>query len=95
MTAVLYRAKHILLEDIEDAQYVYERIKEEGIDSFELLAKEFSECESSSRGGMLGTFSQGSMVAEFERALYHMAEGELSKPVQSKYGYHLIIKLKV
>lgn len=87
-----YKAKHILLEEIEDAQYVLERL--EAGDEFEYLAKEFSECDSSHDGGYLGRFPSGSMYADFERALYHMSIGDISKPVKTKYGFHIIWRLE-
>ena len=83
-----YKARHILLEDLEDAEYVLGKLNEG--EDFAKLAKEYSECESSERGGDLGTFGSGIMDAAFERALYHMKPGEISKPVQTKYGYHII-----
>lgn len=64
-------------------------------EKFEDLARELSECESASKGGDLGIFNSGSMVPEFERALSKMEVGEISKPVKSKFGYHIILKMKV
>ena len=92
-TQISYRARHILLEDIEDAEEVLVRLSEG--DKFEDLARDVSECDSSEKGGDLGVFYTGDMVPEFERALYHMEVGEISKPVKTKYGYHIIEKLKV
>ncbi len=92
-TQTSYRARHILLEDIEDAEDVLEKLANG--ESFEQLAREVSECESGANGGDLGVFYTGDMVPEFERALYHMEVGEVSKPVKSKYGYHIIEKLEV
>jgi parvulin-like peptidyl-prolyl isomerase len=86
-----YRARHILLEDEEDALELYQELQD-GAD-FAALAKEYSECESSEKGGDLGKFATGTMVAEFERALYHLAIDEVSKPVETKYGFHLIQRL--
>jgi parvulin-like peptidyl-prolyl isomerase len=92
-TQTSYRARHILLEDIEDAEDVLEKLADG--ESFEQLAREVSECESGKNGGDLGVFYTGDMVPEFERALYHMEVGEVSKPVKSKYGFHIIEKLEV
>lgn len=91
MNKRFYRASHILLEDMEDAQYVLEKLKSG--ESFEKLAEEFSECDSSAQGGSLGSFSEGTMDAAFERALYKMKTGEISSPVKTKYGLHIIKKL--
>jgi parvulin-like peptidyl-prolyl isomerase len=85
-----YKAKHILLEEIDDVDYILEQL-EEGR-PFEELAKEFSECDSAKDGGSLGRFAQGTMVAEFERALYHMKVGEIKSGVQTKFGYHIILR---
>lgn len=86
-----YRASHILLSDLEDVEYIQEKLKNG--ESFESLAKAYSECDSGKDGGSLGRFSEGTMDAAFERALYHMKTGEVSPPVHTKYGYHLILKL--
>ena len=87
----VYHAKHILLEDLEDAHYIRDKIQNG--ESFEELAKEYSECDSGENGGDLGKFSSGVMDAEFEKALYHLSPGELSSPVKTKYGYHLILRI--
>lgn len=89
---IYYKAKHILLEDREDAEEILEMIKEGK--PFEEAAKEFSECDSAEKGGDLGRFSSGSMVPEFEKALYHMDVGELSDPIETKFGFHLIWRLE-
>jgi parvulin-like peptidyl-prolyl isomerase len=88
-----YNARHILLEDEEDALEILEMLKKG--DSFEDLAKEYSECETGAKGGILGRFDSGSMVAEFEKALYHLKEGEISRPVKTKFGYHIIQRLSL
>ena len=86
-----YRASHILLSDIEDVEYVQEKLSQG--ESFESLAKMYSECDSAKDGGSLGQFSEGTMDAAFERALFQMKTGEISPPVTTKYGLHLIKKL--
>ena len=87
-----YKAKHILLEEIEDADYILEQLAT-GI-SFETLAKEYSECDTGKNGGDLGRFSSGTMDAQFERALYHLEINKVSKPIKTKFGYHIIIRLE-
>lgn len=60
-------------------------------ESFEKLARAFSEDPSAkSNGGMLGYFSALQMVYPFEEAAYDLSIGEISKPVRTKFGYHLI-----
>lgn len=87
-----YKARHILLEYEEDANYVLRQLNEGA--AFDKLAKEYSECSSCEQGGELGVFPSGVMVPEFERALYHMKVGEISKPIKTKFGYHIIQRQK-
>jgi len=86
-----YRARHILLEDIEDAEYVMDKILNG--ESFSLLASELSECPSASNGGDLGRFFSGQMVAEFERAVHNLKIDEVSPLIKSSLGYHIIQRL--
>jgi parvulin-like peptidyl-prolyl isomerase len=87
-----YKAKHILLEDEEDAIYILEQL-DSGV-LFADLALEYSECDTAKNGGNLGRFSSGTMDAEFERALFHLEIDKVSKPVKTKFGYHIIIRLE-
>lgn len=81
-------AKHILVDSLEKAQKIAEEIKS-GL-SFEEAARKYSSCPSKSQGGSLGTFTRGQMVPEFEQAAFSLAVGELSDPVKTQFGYHLI-----
>ncbi|MBT3983240.1 MAG: peptidylprolyl isomerase [Bacteriovoracaceae bacterium] len=92
MARVNYRARHILLGDLDEAKEIVELIRQ-GQD-FGDLAREYSECETAAKGGELGSFFSGKMVPEFERALYHLEDGEVSRPIKSKFGYHIIQRLK-
>lgn len=87
-----YSAKHILVEEEDDLEYIMEKL-EEGT-PFEKLAEEFSSCDSSQKGGDLGTFPSGVMVPEFEKALYHMKPGEIKSGVRTKFGYHIIWRIE-
>lgn len=82
------RAKHILVDSEEKAKDVKATI--DGGVSFEEAAKEHSSCPSSSQGGDLGFFTRGRMVPEFEEAAFELAVGEVSEPVKTQFGYHLI-----
>ena len=82
------RASHILVSEEEEAKEIAKKIKE-GL-SFEEAAKEYSSCPSKENGGDLGEFTRGKMVPEFEQAAFLLEEGELSEPVKTQFGYHLI-----
>ena len=57
---------------------------------FEKLAKEQSDDSNAAQGGDLGEFGKGVMVAPFEQAAFSLKPGEISEPVKSPFGYHLI-----
>ncbi|MCC5912654.1 MAG: peptidylprolyl isomerase [Clostridiaceae bacterium] len=82
------KASHILVETEEEAQEILEALK--GDLSFEEAAEKHSKCPSNSRGGDLGYFPKGQMVPEFEEALINMEIGEISAPVKTQFGQHLI-----
>ncbi len=86
-----YNAAHILLPDSAKAVEVYNKLKE-GAD-FEELAKEYSQDPGSApRGGDLGWFTDGRMVPVFQDAVYALEDGELSEPVKSRFGWHIILR---
>lgn len=82
------RAKHILIDNEDKAKEIKEKINN-GL-SFEDAAREFSTCPSNSQGGDLGTFTRGKMVPEFENAAFELEIGQISEPVKTQFGYHLI-----
>lgn len=82
------KASHILVEKYSKAQEIYENIQ--AGDNFEQLARQYSTCPSKKRGGNLGEFAKGDMVAEFWNATAKLKIGEISLPVKSTYGYHII-----
>ena len=81
-------ASHILVKQEHEAQDLLKKIQ--GGESFEELAKKFSLCPSGKSGGALGTFGKGQMVAPFEQAAFALKAGEVSGPVRTQFGYHLI-----
>ncbi|HEU4333083.1 MAG TPA: peptidylprolyl isomerase [Candidatus Eisenbacteria bacterium] len=58
--------------------------------SFEEIARQFSDDPSGQRGGDLGAFARGDMVPEFEEVAFQQKPGEISQPVRTRYGFHLI-----
>ena len=84
------RASHILVDKHSHALRVLEELKA-GKD-FKAIARERSTCPSRKRGGDLGFFGRGQMVKEFERAAFALKVGEVSEPVKTQFGYHVIKK---
>jgi peptidyl-prolyl cis-trans isomerase C len=83
------KASHILVETEEEAKDILEKINQG--EDFAALAKSFSkDTNSAKKGGDLGYFSRGKMVPEFEQAVMGLKVGEVSKPVQTRFGYHII-----
>ena len=83
-------ADHILVDSEEKALEILAKI-ESGEMSFGDAAREYSSCPSGQRGGNLGDFGRGQMVPEFDKAVFELEVGEITKtPVQTQFGYHLI-----
>ena len=84
------RASHILVDTREEALKLKSDI-ESGKISFEDAAAKYSKCPSGRRsGGDLGGFGRGQMVKPFEDAAFSAPIGEVTEPVQTQFGYHLI-----
>lgn len=81
-------ASHILVETAEEAVAIVETLA--GGADFGELAKEKSTGPSGPRGGELGWFGPGQMVAEFEAAAMALEVGAVSEPVQTQFGWHVI-----
>jgi len=82
------KASHILVEKFNKAKEIYEDLQ--AGENFENLARTYSICPSKKRGGNLGEFSKGDMVPEFWNANTKLKIGEISQPVKSRFGYHII-----
>lgn len=84
-----FNAAHILVQSEEEAAALLEQI--EGGADFGVLAREHSgDPGSAEAGGALGWFGLGQMVPQFEEAVAALEPGEISQPVQTQFGWHLI-----
>lgn len=82
-------ARHILVETEEEAKDVAARLK--AGEDFATVAKEVStDTASAENGGKLDPFTVGDMVTEFTDVAYSLEKNEISEPVQSEYGFHII-----
>lgn len=84
-----YNASHILVESEEEAATIRQDIL--GGADFAEMAKAKSTGPSGASGGVLGWFGKGEMVPQFEDAVASMTIGDVSEPVQTEFGWHLII----
>lgn len=83
------RASHVLLKTEAEAKEVYTKAK--AGEDFEVLAKKFSKDPSAAQNmGDLGFFTRSRMVPQFADAAFSMKPGEISQPVKSPFGYHVI-----
>ena len=82
------KASHILVQSKEQAEELKKEILE-GKDFID-MAKANSMCPSGATGGDLGFFGTGMMVKEFEEAAFALNKGEISEPVKTQFGWHLI-----
>lgn len=81
-------AEHILVRTAAEAQQIKRAIDNGG--NFEMYAREYSLCPSARNGGDLGYFGKGQMVREFEKAAFATPVGQVSNPVYTQFGWHLI-----
>ena len=86
------RCCHILVKTLTEANMVKARL-DKG-EKFGEVAKQVSLCPSGKKGGDLGTFTRGKMVKEFEKAAFELQKGQVSGPVKTQFGYHIIKRLE-
>ena len=82
------RARHILVESEDEAKALQEQLKN-GAD-FATLAKEKSKDPGAAEGGDLGYFTKDQMVPDFADVAFKMYPGQVSNPVKTQFGWHLI-----
>ena len=82
------KASHILVNTQAEAEQLIEKLNSGS--NFEDLARKHSGCPSGKNGGDLGYFGRGQMVKPFEDAAFSLGAGEISKPVETQFGFHII-----
>ena len=85
------KASHILVKKLSEAQEIRDMVTKS---NFAELARKHSTCPSRKKGGNLGEFGRGQMVKEFEKVAFDLKVGEISPPVKTKFGYHIIMRTK-
>jgi foldase protein PrsA len=92
MSSNKIKCLHILLKKQSEALLVLDRLKNG--ESFSNLAKELSiDKASGKRGGDLGFFRKGVMVKPFEDVTFKLEKGQISEPVKTDFGYHIIKRI--
>lgn len=82
------KARHILVASQDLAESIKQQLDQGS--SFAELAVLHSSCPSKQSGGELGFFSKGQMVKPFEDAVFALEVNQVSGPVQTQFGYHII-----
>lgn len=83
------KCSHILVKKQSEALLILDRLKKG--ESFDKLAKELSiDRGSGKRGGDLGFFGRGVMVEPFEAASFNLEKKQISEPIKTEFGYHII-----
>jgi len=85
------KASHILVKDEETAKRLHAQLVADPSTFAELAKQESIDKTSGAKGGDLGKFGQGRMVPDFERVAFSLKPGQLSDPVKTQYGWHIIL----
>ena len=86
------KCSHILVNKQSEAIEILDKIKNG--EKFGKMARQFStDSGSAKRDGSLGYFGRGKMVKEFENAAFALQAGQISEPINTQYGYHIIKRL--
>lgn len=87
----LAHVREILVDNAATAQKVIDSLTRKKNKNFAELARVYSKAPSASDGGDLGVFQRGDLPDEFEKAIFPLAPGTISKVVRTKYGYHIFL----
>lgn len=85
------RVREILVNDDALVQKIYGLLKAKGNRNFADLARLYSSGATAASGGDLGTFHRGELPEEFEKAIFSVSPGTVSRLVRSQYGYHIFL----
>ena len=86
------KCSHILVKKQSEAIEILDKIKNG--EKFGKMARQFpTDSGSAKRDGSLGYFGRGKMVKEFENAAFALQAGQISEPIKTQYGYHIIKRL--
>jgi peptidyl-prolyl cis-trans isomerase C len=84
-------ASHILVKDADEANRILAAVRADPAKFADIAREKSTDTTTASKGGDLGTFGQGRMVPDFERAAFALKVGEISDVVKTQYGYHIIM----
>lgn len=87
------QASHILVKEEAKAKELYAELQKDSKKFDELAKKNSVDPGSKNKGGDLGFFGKGQMVAEFEKTAWALAQDEISEPVKTQFGFHIIKKV--
>jgi len=83
---------HILVKTEQEAKLISDQLNKGA--NFSQIAMQKSLCPSGKKGGDLGVFGRGKMVREFENAAFDLQKGQVSQPVRTEFGWHIIKRLE-
>ena len=105
LTKEMLKLKHILIGvtpkdknskgDAKKLAMSLVKILKESINKFDSLADEYSQCPSKNSGGSLGRVGRGQLPSDFEKVVFGLNEGLYEKPVESDFGYHIVLVEKI